>query len=163
MDDDRWLTPAQLDAWRLFVAVTHILPRKLEQPLEAHGVTLFEYQVMAGLSDAPDRTLPMSRLADWSNGSLSRLSHVVSRMERRGLVCRSRCSDDGRVTLATLTEDGHDLMVRAAPDHVASVRAALFDRLDDRQVATLAVICREVLDGIGIAFPAPWEDADPAP
>ncbi len=157
MDDDRWLTPSQLEAWRLFAAVTHMLPRQLEQPLEPHGVTLFEYQVMAGLSDAPDHTLPMSRLADWSNGSLSRLSHVVSRMERRGLVCRSRSQSDGRVTLASLTDAGHDLMVRAAPDHVDSVRAALFDHLDDGQVATLATICQEVLDGIGVTFPAPWD------
>lgn len=157
MDEPVWLTPAQLEAWRLFAAVAQMLPPRLEQSLELHGVTLFEYQVMAGLSDAPDRSLPMSRLAEWSNGSLSRLSHVVSRMERRGLVTRTACPDDGRVTMANLTDDGQALMVRAAPDHVASVRAALIDRLDDEEVDQLATIFRKVLDGIGVAFPPPWE------
>lgn len=157
MDEPDWLNPSELDAWRLFSAVVHMLPRQLEKSLQAYGVSLFEYQVMAGLSDAPDHSLPMSRLAEWSNGSLSRLSHVVSRMERRGLVRRSQCPDDGRVTLATLTDDGHALMVRAAPEHVASVRAALVDRLDDDEVDHLATICRKVLDGIGVAYPPPWE------
>lgn len=160
MDDPKWLTDPQLEAWRLFSAVINLLPRELEASLEPYGVSYFEYQVMAGLSDAPDHTLPMSRLADWSNGSLSRLSHVVSRMEQRGLVRRSRCPDDGRVTLAHLTEQGHALMRRAAPDHVASVREALIDRLDDDQVDQLAAICRQALDGMGLVYPPPWE-ADP--
>lgn len=157
MDEPAWLTPSELEAWRLFSAVVHMLPQQLEQSLEPHGVSLFEYQVMAGLSDAPGLALPMSRLAEWSNGSLSRLSHVVSRMQRRGLVERSQCPNDGRVTLVTLTEEGHALMVRAAPDHVASVRAALVDRLDADEVDHLATMCRKVLDGIGVAYPPPWE------
>lgn len=157
MDEPAWLTPSELEAWRLLSAVMVMLPRQLEQSLEPHGVSMFDYQVMAGLSDAPGRSLPMSRLAEWSNGSLSRLSHAVSRMEGRGLVVREQCPQDGRVTLVTMTDEGHALMVRAAPDHVASVRAALVDRLDAEQVDQLVAVCRTVLDGIGVAYPPPWE------
>lgn len=159
MDDRRWLTPQELRAWRLFVSVVLVLPRELESPLAPHGVTFFEYSVMAGLSDAPGRSLAMSRLAEWSNGSLSRLSHVVSRLERRGLVCRRPCPDDGRVTLATLTDAGQELLTEAAPDHVANVRDLVVDRLDDEQLAMLAQACSQVLDGIGMVVPPPWEAA----
>lgn len=160
MDDVSWLSPEELHSWQLFAAVMHLLPPELEGPLGEHGVNYFEYSVMAGLSDAPGRTLPMSRLAEWSNGTLSRLSHVVSRLERRGLVCRGASPDDGRVTLVSLTDDGRDLMVRAAPDHVASVRTAMMDRLDACQVEQLAEICQQVLDGLGLVVPPPWEAAD---
>lgn len=155
--DTRWLDPDELEAWRVFVSLLAVLPHELEKPLEPFGLTFFEYQVLAGLSDAPDRTLAMSRLADWSNGSLSRLSHVVSRMERRGLVRRRRCPSDGRVTLATMTDAGHALLVRAAPAHVASVRTAMFDRLDHDQVVHLGMIGQTVLDGLGMVVPPPWE------
>ncbi len=159
MDDIAWLTPEELRAWRLFISVANLLPRQLEAPLRAHGLTFFEYSVMAGLSDAPDRSLPMSRLAEWSNGSLSRLSHVVSRLERRGLVCRRPCPDDGRVTLATLTDAGQALMVAAAPDHVANVRELVVDRLDPEQLTALTAACGTILDGIGLVVPPPWEVA----
>ncbi|MBY5162432.1 MarR family winged helix-turn-helix transcriptional regulator [Salsipaludibacter albus] len=156
MDDPRWLSGEQLRAWRLLASVLALLPGELEGPLARHGLNYYEYSVMAGLSDQPDRSLRMSQLAEWSNGSLSRLSHVVSRLEKRGLVCRRPCPEDGRVTLAQLTDDGMALMEQAAPDHVASVRHLVFDVLDDDQVAELDRICSAITHRIGFDEPPPW-------
>lgn len=162
MDEPDWLTDEQLHAWQLLISVVALLPGELEGPLATHGLNFYEYSVMAGLSDAPNRSLRMSRLAEWSNGSLSRLSHVVSRLEARGLVRRRPCPEDGRVTLAQLTDAGMAAMVDAAPDHVASVRHLVFDVLDDAQVGQLEQICTAITDRIGLVDPPPWEPVDPA-
>ena len=82
------------------------------------GLTHFEYFVLAMLSEAPERTLRMTALAQRTNATLPRLSHVVSRLEDRGLVERFPCPEDGRATNARLTRPGWDAVVAAAPGHV---------------------------------------------
>lgn len=160
MDEPTWLTDEQLHAWQLLVSVLALLPRELEGPLAEHDLTFYEYSVMAGLSDAPDRSLRMSHLAEWSKGSLSRLSHVVSRLEGRGLVQRRPSPADGRVTIAQLTDAGMAAMQVAAPDHVASVRRLVFDVLTDEQVDQLDAICSAITERIGWTEPPPWEIGD---
>jgi DNA-binding MarR family transcriptional regulator len=114
--EPRWLDDDQQHAWRQLAAVVLKLPSELESQLQRDaGMSHFEYWVVALLSEAPDRTLRMSQLAAQANASLSRLSHVVSRLEKRGWVTRRPCPDDARATLAVLTDAGWEQVVAAAP------------------------------------------------
>ncbi|HLH82894.1 MAG TPA: MarR family transcriptional regulator, partial [Trebonia sp.] len=102
-----WLSAEEQAAWRPFAALLFRLPAALDAQLQRDaGISHFEYMVLASLSEAPGRTLRMSELAAMASGSLSRLSHVVSRMERRGWVRREPCPGDGRFINAVLTADG---------------------------------------------------------
>ena len=140
MDTD-WLSADERAAWLRLIAVVELLPGVLDAELRADaGVTHFEYFVLAMLSEAPDRTLRMTALAQRTNATLPRLSHVVRRLERRGLVDRSPCPEDGRATDASLTAAGWDLVVAAAPGHLATVRNRVIDPLTPAQLAQLAGI-----------------------
>src|SRR5262245_39974290 len=106
------------------------LPAALDaQLLRDAGISHFEYQVLAGLSMEPERTLRMSDLAAFAEGSLSRLSQVVGRLERRGWIRRTPDPADGRYTLAILTDEGWHKVVATAPGHVDAVRQYVFDPL----------------------------------
>ena len=130
--EPRWLTERELDAWRMFSAVLMKLPAAIDAQLQRDAsLSMFEYHVLAGLSEAPGRELHMSELAVLANGSLSRLSHVVRRLETRGWVRREPCPHDGRYTNAILTDAGHAKLKAAAPGHVAHVRALVIDALAD--------------------------------
>jgi DNA-binding MarR family transcriptional regulator len=136
MDETRWLTPDQLRAWKKLVAVVEILPGVLDTQLQHDAdLTHFEYFTMAMLSEAPDRTLRMTSLASATNSSLPRLSHVVSRLEKRGFVERSPCPTDRRATNATLSEEGWEKVVATAPGHVDTVRENVIDPLTAADVA----------------------------
>jgi DNA-binding MarR family transcriptional regulator len=138
MDDTRWLTPAQLSAWKKFVAVVEILPGILDSQLQHDAeLTHFEYFTLAMLSEAPERTLRMTSLASATNSTLPRLSHVVSRLEKRGYIARTPCEEDRRATNATLTADGWAKVVETAPGHVDTVRENVIAPLSDEDVAGL--------------------------
>jgi len=149
MDDTRWLTPDQLRAWKKFVAVVEVLPGVLDSQLQRDAdVTHFEYFTMAMLSEAPDRTLRMTSLASATNSTLPRLSHVVSRLEKRGYVDRAPCPEDRRATNATLTEEGWRKVVATAPGHVDTVRENVIEPLTAEDVADLDRIMGRVLRNI---------------
>ncbi|MET0704878.1 MAG: MarR family transcriptional regulator [Mycobacterium sp.] len=141
-DDTRWLTPAEKEAWTGLVSLILLLPGRLESPLhQAAGLTLFEYLTLSHVSEAPDRRLRMSELAYLANGSLSRLSNVVKRFERRGWMARSPDPEDGRYTIASLTDAGYDVVVAAAPVHMRAVREMVLNPLtaaDQQAVARIA-------------------------
>jgi DNA-binding MarR family transcriptional regulator len=123
------------------------LPTELDRQLQRDaGLTHFEYWVLALLSEAPDRSLRLSHLAAQANASLSRLSHVVTRLEGRGWVRRQPSPDDARTTLAVLTDEGYAEVVAAAPGHVEAVRSLVFDGLDEQGVADLARVCRAIVE-----------------
>jgi DNA-binding MarR family transcriptional regulator len=128
-DEPTWLTPQEKEAWTGLVSLMLLLPGKLESPLRAVDLTLFEYLTLSHISEAPGRRIRMSELAFLASGSLSRLSNVVKRFEQRGWVTRSPDPDDGRYTLAHLTDDGYSLVARAAPIHLRSVRELVLDPL----------------------------------
>jgi len=143
----RWLSDDELQAWVRLIAVVELLPGQLEQQLRRDsGLTHFEYYVMAMLSEAPGRRLRMTVLAARANATLSRLSHVVSRLEARGLVERAPCADDGRATNALLTVAGWDVVVGAAPGHVENVRRLVMDALSEEQAGQLREIAGAVLE-----------------
>src|SRR5690349_1444023 len=140
-DEPRWLSAEELAVWMKFSVVLVRLPQELDAQLQRDaGLSWFEYLVLAGLSEAPGRTMRMSRLALLTNGSLSRLSHVVKRLEGRGWVVRCPCPEDGRYTNATLTDAGWEKVVATAPAHVGTVRGLFAEPLDAAQL--------EQLDGV---------------
>lgn len=140
------LNPAQLHAWLRFVAVVELVPGLLDSQLQRDSaLSHFEYYVLAMLSEAPDRTLRMTALSSMTNSSLPRLSHVVKRLEERGLVRRMPCPTDRRATNASLTEEGWAAVQEAAPGHVRTVRENVIDPLTDEQVAQLDAISNQLL------------------
>lgn len=146
VEPTRWLDDDEQAAWRQLAAVVLKLPAALERQLQRDaGLSHFEYWVMALLSEAPARTLRMSELAAQANASLSRLSHVVSRLERHHRVTRHPDPQDARVTLATLTDEGVGVVTAAAPGHVALVRRLVFDGLDRDDVEHLHRVCATIL------------------
>lgn len=146
-----WLTAGEQAAWRPLVALLFRLPAALDAQLQKDaGISHFEYLVLSSLSEAPGRTLRMSDLAAMASGSLSRLSHVVSRLEARGWVRREACPGDGRFINAVLTEDGWAKVVATAPGHVAAVRRLLVDALTPEEFRALGAISEQVLGGPGL-------------
>lgn len=144
--DTPWLDRRQLRAWIRLVGLLELLPGVLDVQLRRDaGVTHFEYYVLAMLSEARDRTLRMTQLARQTNATLPRLSHVVSRLEDRGLVERFPCPEDRRATNARLTEMGWAKVQEAAPGHVANVRHHVIDALTDEQIDQLADIGETIL------------------
>lgn len=136
--DTNWLSEDERAAWVRLVAVVELLPGMLDNQLRTDSdLTHFEYFALAMLSEAPERTLRMAELAQRSNATLPRLSHVVKRLEARGLVERFPCKDDKRATNAQLTEAGWQVVVDAAPGHVETVRSLVLDALTPDQVQQL--------------------------
>jgi len=145
----RWLNDTERQAWVPFVGLLLKLPHALDSAMRQRtGLSHFEYVVMAAMSESEGRTRPMSELADLVNASLSRLSHVVARLEQRGWVRRSTSPDSRRVTLATLTDDGMALVVATAPEHVEAVRALVIDVLKPAQLKQLAAISSQLLGNL---------------
>lgn len=146
MNEKPWLTAPQLRAWMRFVAVVELLPGVLDTQLQRDSdLSHFEYYVLAMLSEAPSRTLRMTRLSAQTNSTLPRLSHVVKRLEERGLVERTPCPTDRRATNAVLTDEGWSVVVATAPGHVRNVREHVIDLLTDEQIAQLDAISNQLL------------------
>lgn len=144
--ETRWLDDDELDTWIRFIAVVELLPGILDSQLRRDAdLTHFEYLVLAMLSEAPDRTLRMTALAARTSATLPRLSHVISRLEERGLVRRAPCPGDRRATNVEPTAGGWDAVVAAAPGHVENVRRHVIDALTPEQVAQLGGIADAML------------------
>jgi DNA-binding MarR family transcriptional regulator len=147
MDEPRWLTDEQQQAWRRLVEVLVKVPAALEAQLQRDaGLTHMGYMVLLFLSERDDRRLAMSRLAKAASASLSRLSHVVARLEAQGWVRRERDPEDGRVQIAVLTDEGYAKVVESAPGHVEAVQQLVFDRLSPAQMRQLAKLSDALLE-----------------
>ena len=133
-----WLTAAEVHSWLSVVRLMTWLPWSIDQQLQRDSnLGMVEYQVLAMLSDCPERRMRMSSLAEVTNASLSRLSHLVKRLEERGLVRREPDPADGRFTYAILTDQGFQTLAEAAPGHVAHVRSLVIDVLSPEQLRRL--------------------------
>ena len=145
VEEPRWLTADEQQTWLELIGVLTWLPDAIDAQLQRDaGVSHFEYQVMAMLSMAPQRTRRMSEVAALANGSLTRLSRTVDRLEKRGWVTRRPDPDDGRTTLAVLTDAGWEKVVATAPSHVAEVRRLVLDPLTKTQVRQLHEIAARI-------------------
>lgn len=140
----QWLNHEEKEAWTGLISLILLLPGKLESPLRQMDLTLFEYLTLSHIADAPARRIRMSQLAFLANGSLSRLSNVVKRFEQRGWVTRSPDPEDGRYTLAALTDSGYALVVEAAPVHVRAVREMVLDPLTSTDLTALTRIAAKL-------------------
>ena len=144
-----WLTADEQRAWRQVVALLMTLPAALESDLQRlTNLTMFEYLVLTNLSESGGHTLRMSALANRANSSLSRLSHVVGRLQRNGLVVKAPCPDDGRVSEVTLTKAGIAKVRSAAPHHVAAVRELVIDPLTPTELLRLAAAASIISDRV---------------
>src|SRR6266568_104250 len=147
--EPRWLDVEEQHAWLAFVSTLVRLPAALDAQMQRDaGISHYEYFVLAGLSMAAGRTLRMSDLAEFTEGSLARLSNVVARLEKRGWVRRTPDPADGRCTLAILTEQGWAKVAESAPGHVEQVRRLVFDPLTRAQQRQLRQISGRVLRAI---------------
>ena len=145
----RWLTAAEVDSWLSVVRLMTWLAWSVDQQLRRDSnLGMVEYQVLAMLSDAPERTMRMSSLAQVTNASLSRLSHLVKRLEERGFVRREPDPADGRFTNAILTDEGFQTLADAAPGHVAHVRSLVIDVLSPEQVRRLGLAADRIMSRI---------------
>jgi DNA-binding MarR family transcriptional regulator len=136
--EPRWLDEEEQKAWRAWLFSSMLLQDRLDRELtHGTGISHAYYEILVALSEAPERMMRMSELADRCLSSRSRLSHAVSRLEERGWVRRQVCAEDGRGQLAVLTDDGFAALEAAAPVHVRSVRTHLFDQLTPQQIENM--------------------------
>ena len=146
---DQWLTADEQRAWRTYLRAGSLLTARLNWLLQADsGLSLPEYEVLVRLSEAPDgklRPFQLSLDLDWEQ---SRLSHLLSRMGRRGFVIRQDCAGDRRGAEVVLTGAGRAAIESAAPGHVAAVRRLVFDQMDDEQVAVFRQVFEVILAGL---------------
>jgi DNA-binding MarR family transcriptional regulator len=145
-----WLSEDEQRAWRTYLRMGSLLPAALNRQLQHDsGLTLPEYEVLVQLSEAPERQLRPFQICDALNWEQSRLSHQLTRMQHRGLVTRQECEADGRGAFVVLTTAGADAIQAAAPQHVATVRRLIFDRLDAGQRAAFEHACATIIDALG--------------
>jgi DNA-binding MarR family transcriptional regulator len=142
----RWLSADEQQVWRAFLSANKLVFEQLDRELQRDaGLSHAYYEILVRLSEAPDRALRMSALADRSQSSRSRLSHAVARLEENGWVRRESCADDKRGQIARLTDEGFAALEAAAPSHVESVRTHVFDPLTQEQQAQLRAISEALL------------------
>jgi DNA-binding MarR family transcriptional regulator len=144
--DGRWLSPEQLREWKSLMALLMTVPTSLDAQLKQDaGLNLFEYHILVELAEAPERARVLSELAAQTRGSLSRLSHAVSRLEAAGWVERRSCGGAGRRTEAILTAAGWRKLQQAAPGHVREARRLVIDALTADQLEDLGEAARRIV------------------
>ena len=145
-----WLSEPQQRAWRAYINGSTLLFERLDRDLrEQFDVSLPEYEILVRLSESPQRSMRMAVLASSVSHSRSRVTHTITRLERKGLVARRSCPTDGRGVVATLTPTGWDRLVAAAPVHVEGVRTHLVDVADADDLAAIGQVFREVGERLG--------------
>jgi DNA-binding MarR family transcriptional regulator len=148
-DADPWLTSSELASWLSVVRLIIRLPWAIDGQLQRDAdLSMIEYMTMAMLAEAPERTVRMSELAEQTSASLSRLSHLVKRLESRGYVRREPDPVDGRFTNAILLPAGMSKMESAAPSHVAYVRQLVVDNLSAERLRRLGQDAERILQRI---------------
>jgi len=141
-----WLTDEEQQAWRATVQLSQLLLRQLDRDLIPHGLNGRDYEILVELSEAPEHRLRMTDLADATSQSRSRLSHQITRMEKRSLVRRDGCEGDKRGTFAVLTKAGFETIERVALHHVENVRRHYIDRLTPQQMEEIRSTLQPIVD-----------------
>jgi DNA-binding MarR family transcriptional regulator len=146
MTSTTWLSDAEQRAWRNWLAVATELPVALHRQLQGEfDLSLQDFDVLVQLSEAEGQRLRASDLAQSLQWERSRLSHHIKRMEKRGLITREECADDGRGAFVVLADPGREAVERAAPSHVATVRRIVFGALTAAEVATFTATTAKIL------------------
>ncbi|MFD6333340.1 MarR family winged helix-turn-helix transcriptional regulator [Streptomyces niveus] len=156
----RWLSAEEQGVWQAYLQATTLLEDHLDRQLQRDaGMPHIYYALLVHLARAPQRQLRMTQLAKNAKITRSRLSHAIARLEKNGWVRREDCPSDRRGQNAILTDEGDAVLKRSAPDHVAAVRQAIFDRLGPEQVTQLGEIMRVLAEGLqpeGSDADLPW-------
>lgn len=151
MAQERWLNENQQRFWRLYVDVQHHLEAVLHRELLAEsGLSSAEFALLVPLSERPTANLRAKDLCRELGWDRTRLSHLVNRMEKRGLVRRSACADDARGSVVGLTDEGRRAITDAAPAHIEAVRRYLIDLLDEDEMATMTDVFQRVLERLDL-------------
>jgi DNA-binding MarR family transcriptional regulator len=146
MAKPRWLDEREAHLWRSWLRLNQELPSVLEEQITRDaGLSGADYAVLVPLSESPDGMLRARDLGREILWDRSRLSHHVSRMEKRGLVAREECAEDARGAMVRMTDAGRAAIEGAAPGHVAATRHYFFDLLSDKEVDELAAVFDRVL------------------
>jgi DNA-binding MarR family transcriptional regulator len=154
MAETRWLTDDEQRAWRAFLVATNLLYDQLDRELQRDaGFPHGYYEILVRLSEAPERRLRMSQLAERSQSSRSRISHAVARLEETGWVRREQCPTDRRGSFAVLTDNGFAALEAAAPGHVDGVRRHVFDTLTGEQIVQLRTISEALVSHLAECSP----------
>lgn len=154
MANTGWLSDEEQRAWRAYLRMVLLLDAQVARELtNESGLSMPDYQVLAALSEAPDHQQRLTELAFGMQWSASRLSHHVSRMQRRGLVTRADCDSDARGAYVVLADEGLAAIETAAPGHVESVRRHLINLLTPEQIDALATIGEAVIGHFGETCP----------
>lgn len=148
----KWLTAEEERAWRAYRRMRALLDLQITRDLSRAGLSDADYDVLSNLSESPGRQMRLKDLADHMLWSQSRLSHQLTRMQRRGLVSRAAEPTDGRAAVVGLSPGGWELIRAVAPRHVRSVRDSFLDVLSPAQVDALGEIAQTVVDHLS---PAP--------
>jgi len=148
-EEPRWLTDEEQRIWRAYMHATTLLEDHLDRQLQRDaGMPHIYYGLLVQLAEAPHRRLRMTELAMYAKITRSRLSHAIARLEKNGWVGREDCPSDKRGQFAVLTDDGFEMLRRAAPGHVTAVRQALFDRLSADQQKAFGEAMRIIAEGL---------------
>jgi DNA-binding MarR family transcriptional regulator len=147
-DDPRWLSEDEQFAWRRFVRASSIITRMVDRGLKPHGLSNEDYGILAMLSEATDGQLRFGDLADMLAVPRPFLTYRAQRLEAAGLVERRECPSDARGAYLGVTEAGAARVVEAAPVHVASVRAAIFDHLSEAETQQFGALMSAISDGL---------------
>jgi len=134
----KWLTPAEMAAWRTYIETSGDLLRAIEKDLAPFGLDRGDYQLLAMLSEAPDQRLRMCDLADSLRLTRSGLTRRMDGVLKKKLVTRVQSEEDGRAAYASLTPKGLELLKQAAPDHLESVRRLMIDLLSPAEIKAIA-------------------------
>ena len=146
--DTAWLAPQQQGVWRRWVTLNAELSAALQRQMQTEaGLSMPDYEVLVHLTDAPAGHLRVNELAGLLQWERSRVSHHATRMERRGLVEREECADDGRGAFVTITPAGRTAIEQAAPGHAQAVKRLVFDALEADEVRRLETILDKLLAG----------------
>jgi len=152
--ETRWLDEDEQNSWRaLMIGMTLLLDRLDDDLHRACNLSLVEYEILVRLSEREDRQMRMAQLADALAHSRSRVTHTVARMERAGLVLRTSSPEDGRGVVATLTDQGYELLGRIAPVHVTGVRQNLVDLVSPEDFRALGRVMDAVTDHLAAGHP----------
>lgn len=147
MDDIEWLNDDETRTWLALWAVSSWMPTRLDEQLKRDNrINLHDYFTLAQISMAEGGRLTMSELAALTQMSPSRLSHVVARLETRGLVQRTPDEHDRRTNIASITDDGWEFIKEAAPGHVMRVRELVFDALTEAEARQFGDLLGKVLN-----------------
>jgi DNA-binding MarR family transcriptional regulator len=149
MSEPRWLDDREAEIWKTYRDLRRELQSAMDRQLDRDsGLSGAEYAVLAPLSESAEGVLRSRELGAVLGWERSRVSHQISRMEKRGLVVREPCADDARGSMIRVTAEGRAAIEAAAPEHVETVRRHFFDPLTREEVETLGALLARVLDSL---------------